>query len=425
MNILVLNCGSSSVKFQVIETDSKRIEADSDRCLAKGVIERIGTLSLLSFQAAGGETVREDAPVRDYRAALDRIGQWVISPESGIEGVKSMADIHAVGHRVVHGGEDFQTSVRIDASVVAGIEKCVELAPLHNPANLRGIRAAQEVFGRGLPQAAVFDTAFHSTMPETAYLYGIPYHLYRRHKIRRYGFHGTSHRYLGYRYRTMLKLPKEKVKIITLHLGNGCSACAIKGGVSVNTSMGFTPLEGMVMGTRAGDVDASVLEFLHHKEGMSIPEMTSMLNKQSGLLGLSGMTSDMRELLAEESENGDRRARLAIDVFCASVRRRVGAYYAELGGADALVFSGGIGENSAEIRRRISRSLECLGLDLDEKANSGLKSGRGGLISTAKSRMKAYVIPTNEELLIARDTYRVVKGLPTPEGRRPKPSKPL
>ena len=419
MNVLVLNCGSSSVKFQVIATDAKRIRDDSDRCLAKGVIERVGSLSLLTFQAAGREPACEDAPVRDFRAALDRIGRWVVSPESGIEGVKSLADIHAVGHRVVHGGEDFQASVRIDASVVAGIERCVELAPLHNPANLRGIRAAQDVFGPGVPQAAVFDTAFHATMPETAYLYGIPYHLYRRHKIRRYGFHGTSHRYLAYRYRMMLKLPKEKVNVITLHLGNGCSACAIKRGASVNTSMGFTPLEGMVMGTRAGDVDASVLEFLHHKEGMSIPEMISMLNKQSGLLGVSGLTSDMRELLEEESENGDRRARLAIDVFCASVRRRVGAYYAELGGADALVFSGGIGENSAAIRRRICRDLECLGLTLDERRNAGLKSGQAGLISTPNSRLKAYVIPTNEELLIARDTFRVVEGLSSPGGRRP------
>ena len=408
MNILVLNCGSSSIKFQVIQTDAERIGADSDRCLAKGSIERIGSLSLLNFQASGREPVCEDAPLRDYRAALERIGRWVIAPESGIEGVRSMADIHAVGHRVVHGGEKFRDSVLIDAKVVDGIESCVELAPLHNPANLRGIRAAQEALGPGVPQVAVFDTAFHSTMPETAYLYGIPYHLYRRHKIRRYGFHGTSHRYLSYRYRMMRGLPKEKVNIITLHLGNGCSACAIKGGASVNTSMGFTPLEGLVMGTRAGDVDASVLEFLQHKEGMNLAEMTAMLNKQSGLLGLSGLTSDMRELLEEEDDKGDRRARLAIDVFCASARRKIGAYYAEMGGADALVFSGGIGENSAIIRSRIAAGLECLGLDLDQKRNAALKKGEAGEISAPKSRLKAYVIPTNEELLIARDTYRAI-----------------
>ena len=419
MNILVLNCGSSSIKFQVIATDSARIAKDSDRCLAKGQIERIGSLALVHFRATGRPPLVEDVALRDYRTALDRIVRWVISPDSGIEGVGSMADIHAVGHRVVHGGEKFRASVLIDAAVMAGIEECVELAPLHNPANLRGIRAAQEVFGRGVPQAAVFDTAFHATMPETAYLYGIPYHLYRRYKIRRYGFHGTSHRYLAYRYRMMTGRAQDKVKVITLHLGNGCSACAIKGGESVNTSMGFTPLEGLIMGTRAGDVDASVLEFLAHKEGLSLPEIITMLNKQSGLLGLSGLTSDMRELLDEEGESGDRRARLAVDVFCASIRRRVGAYYAEMGGADALVFSGGIGENSAVIRRRIGRDLECLGLTLDERRNAALKPGQAGLISTPSSRLKAYVIPTNEELLIARDTYRALKGLPFPRSARP------
>lgn len=418
MNILVLNCGSSSIKFQVIETDQARIDADSDRCLARGVIERIGSLSLISFQATGRPPFKEDAPLRDYRAAIDRIVRWVISPESGIEGVRSMADIHAVGHRVVHGGEKFQKSVLIDASVVEGIEECVELAPLHNPANLKGIRAAQEVFGRGVPQVAVFDTAFHATMPETAYLYGIPYHLYRRHKIRRYGFHGTSHRYLAYRYRTMQKIPKEKVDIITLHLGNGCSASAIKGGESVNNTMGFTPLEGMIMGTRAGDVDVSVIEYLSHKEGLTLGEIVTMLNKQSGLLGLSGLTSDMRELLEEERENDDRRARLAIDLFCANVRRRIGAYFAEMGGAEAIVFSGGIGENSAPIRRRIAAGLECLGLELDDKLNNGLKRGQTGEISKKGSRLKAYVIPTNEELLIARDSYRCVEGIPTPGSRR-------
>ncbi|MBI3563719.1 MAG: acetate kinase [Elusimicrobia bacterium] len=418
MNILVLNCGSSSIKFQVIETDQARIDADGDRCLARGVIERIGSLSLISFQATGKPPFKEDAPLRDYRAAIDRIVRWTISPESGIEGVRSMADIHAVGHRVVHGGEKFQKSVLIDASVVEGIEECVELAPLHNPANLKGIRAAQEVFGRGVPQVAVFDTAFHATMPETAYLYGIPYHLYRRHKIRRYGFHGTSHRYLAYRYRMLKRIRKDEVNIITLHLGNGCSASAIKGGESVNNTMGFTPLEGMIMGTRAGDVDVSVIEFLSHKEGLTLGEIVTMLNKQSGLLGLSGLTSDMRELLDEERENGDRRARLAIDAFCANVRRRVGAYFAEMGGAEALVFSGGIGENSAAVRRRICAGLQCLGLELDDKLNAGLKRGQTGEISKKGSRLKAYVIPTNEELLIARDSYRAVEGIPAPGSRR-------
>ena len=308
----------------------------------------------------------------------------------------------------------FRASVVITDEVLEGIEDCIELAPLHNPANIRGIRAAAEVFGRGVPQVAVFDTSFHATMPETAYLYGIPYHLYRRYKIRRYGFHGTSHRYLAYRYRVLNKIPKENVNIITLHLGNGCSACAIKHGQSVNTSMGFTPLEGMVMGTRSGDVDVSVIEYLSHKEGSSLPDLITMLNKQSGLLGLSGLTSDMRELLEEEKENDDRRATLAIDVFCASVRRRIGSYLAELGGADAVVFSGGIGENSSAIRQRICAGLEALGIVLDEARNAALKKGRPGEISESGSRVKIFVIPTNEELLIARDAFRAVSGLPQP-----------
>ena len=321
MNILVLNCGSSSVKFQIIETDKDRIAKDQDRRLARGIIERVGSHALITFQAEGRPPVKEDAPLRDARAAIDRIVRWIISDESGIEGIRSMGDIHAVGHRVVHGGEAFKSSTRIDAQVLTGIEDCIELAPLHNPANLKGIRAARELFGEGVPQVAVFDTSFHSTMPETSYLYGIPYSLYRRHKIRRYGFHGTSHRYVAYRYRTLQRLSRDKVNIITVHLGHGCSACAIKAGRSLNTSMGFTPLEGLLMGTRAGDLDASILEYLNHKEGMSLAEIDTLLNKQSGLLGLSGLTSDMRELLEEEAENGDRRARLAVDIFCVRVNR--------------------------------------------------------------------------------------------------------
>jgi acetate kinase len=411
MNVLVLNCGSSSIKFQIIATDADRIAGDADVRLAKGFIERLGSLSLITFQVDGREPIHTEEPLRDARAALERILRWAISPESGIKGVSSVADLHAIGHRVVHGGEKFSASVRIDAGVIAGIESCVELAPLHNPANLRGIRAASEVLGPGVPQVAVFDTAFHATMPETAYLYGIPYHFYRRHKIRRYGFHGTSHRYLAYRYRTMMKIPKETVNIVTLHLGNGCSAAAIKGGASINTSMGFTPLEGLIMGTRSGDVDASVLEFLALKEGLTLSEIITMLNKESGLLGLSGLTSDMRELLDEEREKGDRRARLAVESFCASVRRRIGAYQAELGGADAVIFSGGIGENSAEVRRRICLGLGCLGLELDEARNAAIPAGGTGPITTDASRLKAYVIPTNEELLIARDAYRVVSGV--------------
>jgi acetate kinase len=412
MNILVLNCGSSSLRFQIIETDLDKIERDEDRRLASGTIERVGGQSLINLCVEGRPRVSDAEPLRDHKAAIDYVLRWLISDASRLESIRSLADLHAVGHRVVHGGEKFQRSALIDAEVLQGIEDCIELAPLHNPANLRGIRAAQELLGPGVPQVAVFDTAFHSTMPEVHYLYGIPYQLYRRHKIRRYGFHGTSHRYVAYRYRKMLELERDQVDIISLHLGSGCSACAIKGGDSLVTSMGFTPLEGLVMGTRCGDIDASILEFLHLKEGLSLAEIDTVLNKQSGLLGISGLTSDMRELLAEEAENQDRRARLAIDIFCSRARRYIGAYLAEMGGARAVVFTGGIGQNSAEIRARICRGLEWMGLELDEELNRGLDSATGGRISRQGSRLEAYAIPTNEELLIARDTVRCIANAP-------------
>lgn len=412
MNVLVLNCGSSTVKFQIIETDAELIQQEADRRLASGVVERIGGQALLTFHSQGHSKERHAEPLRDHRAAIDRILRWVVSRASNIDHITSLSDIHAVGHRVVHGAERFQKSVRIDAQVLEGIEDCIELAPLHNPANLKGIRSAQELLGEGIPQVAVFDTAFHATMPEESYLYAIPYQLYRRHKIRRYGFHGTSHRYIAYRYRTVHGLEREQVDIITMHLGNGCSACAIKGGKSFNTSMGFTPLEGLVMGTRSGNIDPSLIEYLAIKEGMSISEIDTLLNKQSGLLGLSGLTGDMRELLEEDAENQDRRARLAIAIFCRRVRHYIGAYLAEMGNAQAVVFSGGIGENSWAIRERVCAGLEALGLRLDEGRNREMVSGREGEISVEGSPLKAYVIPTNEELLIARDTFRVLVDLP-------------
>jgi acetate kinase len=412
MNVLVLNCGSSTVKFQIIATDLELIKQDKDRRLASGILERIGSHGLITFQAEGQPKVKMDAPLRDHRAAIDTILRWIISPESKIEPIKSISDIHAVGHRVVHGGEKFKMSVKINQDVIAGIEDCIELAPLHNPANIKGIRAATELLGEGVPQVAIFDTAYHSTMPETSYIYGIPYQYYRRYKIRRYGFHGTSHRYIAYRYRQLHHLKPENVNIISLHLGNGCSACAIKNGQSFDTSMGFTPLEGLLMGTRAGDLDASVLEYLFYKEGMNFNQIDDLLNKRSGLLGISGLTGDMRELLEEEREHQDRRAKLAIDVFCVRVKKYIGAYFAGLGGAEAVVFTGGIGENAPLIRERICSGLECLGLTLNPEANKNLLSGRSGKISDDASKLAAYVIPTNEELLIARDTVRVVMNAP-------------
>jgi acetate kinase len=315
---------------------------------------------------------------------------------------------------VVHGGERFRSSVRIDAEVRHGIEEMIELAPLHNPNNLRGIEAAQRALGNGVPQVAVFDTAFHQTLPEHAFLYAIPYPLYRRHQVRRYGFHGTSHRSIAYRYRTLTGRRREDVRIITLHLGNGCSACAIAQGESVDTSMGFTPLEGLVMGTRAGDLDAALLDYIAAKEGLTLPQVEAMLNNQSGLLGISGLTNDMRDLLAEAHEHQDRRARLAITMFCYRVRKYIGAYLAAMGGADAVVFAGGIGENAPEIRAQICDGLQWAGITVDLAANSALTAGREGRISTSTSSFEAWVVPTDEELLIARDTFRVVEGLPLP-----------
>jgi len=412
MNVLVLNCGSSSVKFQIVETDLNLIAGDTDRRLARGAIERVGSLALITLESGGGQKILEDAPIRDHRAAIDRILRFIVSPEAGIPGIRSLSDLHAVGHRIVHGGERFKRSVLIDGEVIAGIEECIELAPLHNPANLRGVRAASDVLGAGIPQVAVFDTAFHATMQESAFLYGIPYSLYRRHKIRRYGFHGTSHRYVAYRYRTLRGIPRDRVNLITLHLGQGCSACAIRGGASVDTSMGFTPLEGLLMGTRSGDLDPSILEYLAHKEGMELSEIATLLNKQSGLLGVSGLTGDMRELLAEEADNGDRRARLAITIFCQRVKKYIGAYHAAYPGTEAIVFTGGIGENSAVIRERIGAGLDHLGLALDRDRNRAVASGDAARVSAEGSPIEAWVIPTNEELLIARDTVRVVRDAP-------------
>lgn len=412
MNILVLNCGSSSLKFQIIETDLKKIEKNEDKQLAKGLIERIGSQALVTMQATGAAPVKHAAPLRDHKQALDHIIKWIVSDDSKIPHIQSLADIHAVGHRVVHGAERFTNSTIITDAVIRGIEDCIDLAPLHNPANLKGITAAREVFGPGVPQVAVFDTSFHSTMPETSFLYAIPYQLYRRHKIRRYGFHGTSHRYVAYRYRLLTGKSKEETNIITLHLGNGCSACAVRNGASYDTSMGLSPLEGLVMGTRGGDIDPAVIEFLAHKEGMSMNEIDNLLNKQSGLLGVSGLTNDMRDLLEEAREHQDRRATLAINIFVQRAKKYIGAYLAEMNGADAVVFTGGIGENAAPIRQRICANMEWLGIEIDDHLNTEMVGGKEGEISTKKSRVKVFVIPTNEELLIARDTARCVLSMP-------------
>ena len=413
MNVLVLNSGSSSLKFQIIATDLEQIKAYKDDRILRGEVEGIGGEAIVKirYRKEPGKTLT--APVRDMGAALDYLLRYIASERSGISEIKSTAEIHAVGHRVVHGGELFKESTLIDDRVLKGIEDCIDLAPLHNPNNVKGILAARELFGKDVPQVAVFDTAFHHSIPEQAYLYAIPYHLYRRHRIRRYGFHGTSHRYVAFRYRALRGLTREQTNIITLHLGNGCSTAAIKAGSPVDTSMGMTPLEGLVMGTRSGDLDPAIVSVIARKEGMSSSEVDTLLNTQSGLLGISGLTNDMRELQAELKEHDDRRVRLAVEIFCYRARKYIGGYLAAMGGADAVVFTGGIGENSPDVRARICSEMEWAGLRLDASMNQETV-GREGLISTEDSKLLAYAIPTDEELLIARDTVRVIKGEPHP-----------
>lgn len=411
MNVLVLNVGSSSVKFQLIGTDAERIEANRDTRLAGGAAERIGGEAVISLSARGQAARRTVTSLRNHAAAVEYVAAWLMSEEADV-GIASLAEIEAVGHRVVHGGENFARSQRVDESVLQALDELVELAPLHNPHNIAGIRAATRVFGPGVPQVAVFDTAFHQTLPETAFLYGLPYQLYRRYRVRRYGFHGTSHRSVAHRFRQLTGRSREDTRLITLHLGNGASACAIRGGNSVDTSMGFTPLEGLIMGTRAGDLDAAILDYVANKEGLTLSQVELLLNKQSGLLGLSGLTADMRELLKEIAEHDDRRARLAVEVFCYRVRKYIGAYLAVLDGADAIIFAGGIGENAAEVRARICAGLEWLGITFDAAANASLTNGREGRFNAPNSRVELWVIPTDEELLIARDTWRVVTGAP-------------
>jgi acetate kinase len=413
MNILVLNLGSSSLKFQLIASDLDRIKQNTDERLCRGLVERIGGEAIITVQTRNGPRQKFTASLSDISAALEYLVRWIASDRSGITEVRSSADIHAVGHRVVHGGEAFAESAVVTAEVLKGIEDCIDLAPLHNPSNIRGILVMRQILGQEVPQVAVFDTAFHHSIPEEAYLYAVPYHLYRRHHIRRYGFHGTSHRYVAHRYRVLRQLSREQTHVITLHLGNGCSAAAIRSGCSVDTSMGMTPLEGLVMGTRSGDIDPAIVNFIATKEGLSPNEVDALLNTQSGLLGISGLTNDMRGLQEELKEHDDRRVRLAIEVFCYRTRKYIGAFLASMGGADAIVFTGGIGENSPIVRSRICESLEWVGLKLDENKNQQMV-GSEGQISSDDSRLHAYVIPTDEELLIAHDTVRCMLGEPHP-----------
>jgi acetate kinase len=413
MNVFVLNAGSSTLKFQLIATDLDRIKQNTDERLCRGLIEGIGREAIITVQTRNGPRQKFTASLPDISAALEYLVRWIASDRSGITQVQTSADIHAAGHRVVHGGELFAESVVITDEVLKGIEDCIDLAPLHNPNNIKGIRVVRQILGEKLPQVAVFDTAFHHSIPDYAYLYALPYHLYRRHHIRRYGFHGTSHRYVAYRYRVLRQLNRQQTHVITLHLGNGCSAAAIRDGYPVDTSMGMTPLEGLVMGTRCGDIDPAIVNLIATKEGLSTYEVDTLLNTQSGLLGISGLTNDMRVLQEELKEHEDRRVRVAIEVFCYRARKYIGAFLAGMGGADAVVFTGGIGENSPPVRSRICEGLEWAGLRLDETKNQQMV-GQEGPISSDDSSLHAYVIPTDEELVIARDTVRCILGEPHP-----------
>jgi len=407
MKILVLNCGSSSVKFQLVETDLERIDRNQDRLLARGLVERIGTAEAVVYCEAGERTTKDvGLELPDHHAAVAK----VIALLQHTGALKDPQQIDAVGHRVVHGG-DFRDSQLFTPEVLKRIEDTVELAPLHNPHNLKGYYVCRELFPEK-PQVAVFDTAFHQTMPARAYLYALPFDYFRRHRIRRYGFHGTSHRYVSYRFRQLTETSKEETNLITVHLGNGCSVAAIQHGRSVDTSMGFTPLEGLVMGTRPGDIDPAIPLHLMAKQEMTHQEVSTILNRQSGLYGISGETNDMRALL-ESARKGHERARTAIEVFCYRLRKYLGAYTAVLGQVHGLVFTGGIGENAPRVRELSLENLDALGYDLDRQKNDKAV-GAEAEISKASSRVKIFVIPTNEELLIARDTYRAIEGIENP-----------
>ena len=406
MKVLVLNCGSSTLKFQLIETDEAMARDGRDRTLAKGLVEDAGGTAVLHYEAEGKKPVRDAIGAFQHRTAVERALAMMTDPENGV--IPHKDEIGAVGHRVVHGGERFQSSVLIDEEVIEGIEANIALAPLHNPANLQGYQAAKAVLPDA-PQVAVFDTAFHQTMPEAAYLYALPYSLYQRFGMRRFGFHGTSHRFVSGRLAALLGREGDPgLRLITCHLGNGASACAVLGGKSVDTSMGFTPLEGLVMGTPCGDLDPAALLFIMGRDELGAAEASALMNKHSGLLGISGLSSDMRALL-EAEEKGNERARLAIDIFCYRLRKYIGSYVAALGGVDAIAFAGGIGENSPAVRERTMRGLDALGLVIDPAPNAEAK-GTETEISPEGARSRVFVVPTNEELMIARDAAGIVGG---------------
>lgn len=399
MKILVINAGSSSLKYQLIDMTDETV-------LAKGLAERIGIdNSMLSHTPAGKEKVEIKVDIKDHVQAVKMVIDALVHPEYGV--IKDISEISAVGHRVVHGGERFSSSVIIDDDVMEAIRANINLAPLHNPANITGIEACKKVMPN-TPMVAVFDTAFHQTMPKEAYIYAIPYSAYEKYGIRRYGFHGTSHKYVTLRAAKLLERPIEELKMVTCHLGNGSSIAAVKGGKSVDTSMGFTPLEGLPMGTRCGVIDPAIVTFLMEKENMTYQQIDHYLNKESGVLGISGVSSDFRDLEAAANE-GNERAQLALDIFAYSIKKYIGAYAAAMGGLDCVVFTAGIGENNPYIRQKACEGLEFLGIYIDREKNEYTKKGKEGEISTDDSKVKVLVIPTNEELMIARETLELVR----------------
>ena len=395
MKILVINCGSSSLKYQLLDMNGEKL-------LCKGLVERIGIEgSRIKHDTTGKDRVIIEEPMEDHKRALGLVLKALVDENHGA--IKSMDEIGAVGHRVVHGGETFSSSVVIDDEVMKVLYECAELAPLHNPPNITGIEACQELMP-STPMVAVFDTAFHQTMDPENYIYPIPFEYYEKYKIRRYGFHGTSHKYVSLRAAELLDKDIKDLNIVTCHLGNGASVCAVQGGKSIATSMGFTPLEGLAMGTRSGDIDPAIIPFIMDKEGLTFDEVNEMLNKKSGVLGISGLSSDFRDL-EEAAENGNKRAKLALDVFVSRVKKYVGAYAATMCGIDALIFTAGIGENSSYVREKICEGLECLNIRIDSELNK--VRGEEAQLNKDLTSASIFVIPTNEELMIARDTLEL------------------
>ena len=398
MKVLVINCGSSSLKYQLIDMAT-------EESLAQGLVERIGIEgSVLTQKVEGKDKYIVKEQMKDHKDAIRLVLAALVDENNGV--IKSMDEISAVGHRVVHGGEKYKESVVINDEVKANIEECFKLAPLHNPANMIGIKACEELMPN-TPMVAVFDTAFHGTMPEDAYIYALPYELYEKHGIRKYGFHGTSHKYVSQTCAEVMGRDIKDLKIITCHLGNGASLCAVKNGVSVDTSMGFTPLEGLAMGTRCGNIDPAIVTFLMKEEGLSVDEVNDLLNKKSGVLGISGISSDFRDIEDAAFNKDDRRAKLALKIFEYKIRTTIGAYAAAMGGVDAIVFTAGVGENGPETREKCLEGLEFLGVEIDREANN--VRGKVREISKVGCKVKAFVIPTNEELVIARDTLELIK----------------